>query len=94
MDTPTTREQLKEHVTKLHDLIHDHAVIDDATREQLRSALQNLQNELDGEREKQKSDWEALGSDLEDAIYRFEGEHPRLVMAIQQLTTALANAGI
>ena len=90
---PSQRLKLEEHLRSLHEMLENRPDISPEARELLRTVMMDIYRELDGNADK-GTDWSELRQRWSEAVYDFEGEHPWLTQIVEQITTALANAGI
>ncbi len=72
-------------VAELHQLLASSDELDEASREALRAAADEIDETLEGD--------STLGA-LRERIERFEGSHPTLTEAVRRLVDQLAEMGI
>ena len=75
----------------LHELLEDLEEVNPETKTALRTVASDIERILDRE---EHDEWPQLGQRWREAALSFESHHPRLAAAMDQITSALANAGI
>lgn len=88
----TEKDQLVWKLTMLHELLEDVEQVSPETKEAMQTVATDLSRIL--ERETLEEDWSHLRQRWREAVLDFESQHPRLAQAVDQITSALANAGI
>lgn len=85
------KEQLVWKLTMLHELLEDLEQVNPETKAALKTVASDIERILDRD---DHDDWPQLGQRWREAALNFESQHPRLAAAMDQITTALANAGL
>lgn len=90
-----SRRDLRQSLAHLHDELHGVDALDDASREQVRELIVELESLLAREPDEATSHEHAsLLERFDEAARRFEAEHPVLGPPLHRVINALANLGI
>jgi len=85
-------DKLRQELILLHQLLAEGQEVNPETRDAMQAVAADIQAVLDPQ--SAEDDWSQIGKRWRDAILGFETRHPRLTQAVDQITGALANAGI
>lgn len=86
------QNELRGKLKTLHEILEDVDEVGDDTREEMRVLASDLDRVL--EDEAVEDDLSRIGQRWRKAVLDFESHHPRLALAVEEITNILANAGI
>ncbi len=88
-----TNDELGRTLDELHQQLQENPTLDEPTLASLRKLLADINNVLDSEAEPPEGQSD-IRQQLRETIEQFEGEHPKLTVALSQISEFLANIGI
>ena len=88
------RKQLAEALNELHADLSDAHHVDNDTREQLKTLMQDIQRILDEPAEGDQPDVEPVMNDLNSMLLKLETDHPYTAGLLNRMAQSLANLGI
>ncbi len=86
------QDELRDKLQTLHEILETVDEVADDTKEEMRVVASHLDRVLDDE--VAEADRSRIGKRWRETILSFETQHPRLALAIEEITNILANAGI
>ena len=88
------KEQLISTLKELHEDLSSAEQVDDETLEHLKTLTGDIQGLLERVEKPEQPEIDSLSGRLKEAVLKFESDHPRLGMALNQVADALGNLGI